>query len=539
MKRFNKAVREAKVEILGVEKARDGKTVQKIVGRTKILGEDYIFRIDASGKVSAKGAVTGGRGVLIKTAEGKIKEITGFETISTSRLTGEARAVKPGDVVSLKKVIGKGFLSKENARITYRAEIFSEPRVTPTGKIIVGKGYFYPKAKFQPAGTVAGRIKTIGKITRVDIGEKRVKMAYKKTDYGWVYGKEAYIFEPRVSGYIVRYADKAEQAVKNIVGGKGAAKTVAKTEVTTVPASQITGVISKAQQVKPPVGLAAFPSGTVASITEQAAKQKLSFGTGLISRAVTLEKEKIVSMPRLITKERQKSKQLTKPLSLLPIKQLPKEEPELIPTVSTAQFQRQTQKQGQKTKTALKVSQVGRGIDILQMPPPFTPPPTKSITPLFPEEITYEEAERTGYNTYVKVKGKWKKISDKPLTKEAAKDLGARVVDNSVARSFKIEPIKEKKTVRGKVVEILKRFQKSELARGDNYFEIVKRDLRKPIKKGMPKKVPVWVEKSRAAINTLGEKKQLSAARYLAAKRKESQFSISPIKLRKGRFFGI
>jgi len=140
----------------------------------------------------------------------------------------------------------------------------------------------------------------------------------------------------------------------------------------------------------------------------------------------------------------------------------------------------------------------------------------------FPGEKDYISRELVGYNILVKEKKKWKQVSDNPLTREGAKDMGARYVDNTVAASFKIEPIMMTRTIRGEKEKVPKVFKENELKKGDGYFNQVVNKLRDHvIKKGKPFKVSnLWIEKKGSRIDTSGEKRGLSIARYKAELRK-------------------
>jgi len=176
--------------------------------------------------------------------------------------------------------------------------------------------------------------------------------------------------------------------------------------------------------------------------------------------------------------------------------------------------------QPQISKVSLRVSE---GI---------SPIPTIT-TPIFIEEMIilpflsgrkkYQKATRVGYFPYVKEKGKFVRVSEKPMTKEAAISRGARVADVTTAATFKIEPLKQTKVVKGKKKTVLKRFKESELEKDTSYFSQVADKFRRfMIRRGnkilMQNK---WMEKrGKPRIDTPGEKYGLTVAAYMARQRK-------------------
>ncbi len=209
-----------------------------------------------------------------------------------------------------------------------------------------------------------------------------------------------------------------------------------------------------------------------------------------------------------------------------------------IPSVSlatsniskTAQIEGVALISGQK----LGIKQVQRQAQVQTF---FQPTPTiPAITPLFPGEfmvpppipipikrrLDFRREERTGYQTYVKVGGKFKKISDKPLTRSGAKDIGARYTDNTTSATFKIEPIKQTKVIEGKETTLLKRFKEDELETGTGYFTKTTGKFRQfMIKRGnkllMQDK---WIEKRGRRSDTPGEKQGLTVAQFKARETK-------------------
>jgi hypothetical protein len=135
------------------------------------------------------------------------------------------------------------------------------------------------------------------------------------------------------------------------------------------------------------------------------------------------------------------------------------------------------------------------------MPTLFVPPFVPPLVPP-PKKQQYGEGKLKAYNVYVKSRKRKIKLNKVPLSRSVALSLGSYIVDNSTARTFKLEPTPG--------------------APKDSYFRKVywpriKHKFRKPIRHGQTVfKKDYWIEKSKHAIDTVFEKRQLSAARVLA-----------------------
>lgn len=161
---------------------------------------------------------------------------------------------------------------------------------------------------------------------------------------------------------------------------------------------------------------------------------------------------------------------------------------------------------------------------------PITPTvPTPTPTPLIPPIIPfwfpgepYRKIMRTGYHTFVKSKGKYQKVTTAPMTMEGAKDVGARITDNTVSAMFKIEPIKKTKIMKGKRQMILKKFKEEELGKGDDYFKRFAHKFRSfMIRRGQKLEMQnKWIEKRGKRSDTPGEKEGLTVAAFRARERK-------------------
>jgi len=139
---------------------------------------------------------------------------------------------------------------------------------------------------------------------------------------------------------------------------------------------------------------------------------------------------------------------------------------------------------------------------ILSNPPPTTPP-----TNIFlPRQESYKPKKQGTqlFMPYVRVKKntRWVKASQKPLPYNMAFNQGLFVADNSTARTVKLEPRGRTKT---KIMDA-------------GFINDYKFRTRKT-KSKIPGKEKIFVEKTRFAIDTIGEKKGLSAAKLLKSLR--------------------
>ena len=103
-----------------------------------------------------------------------------------------------------------------------------------------------------------------------------------------------------------------------------------------------------------------------------------------------------------------------------------------------------------------------------------------------------------GYNTYVKAKGRYLKVTPKPLPKTQALGKGAHYVDNTPSRTFYIKPAKKTTPVSSEP-----RYSGGMIVRAYKF--------RKPIRKGQEKKHDIrYIEKTPYLIDTPGEIKGIT-----------------------------
>jgi ADP-ribose pyrophosphatase YjhB (NUDIX family) len=148
-------------------------------------------------------------------------------------------------------------------------------------------------------------------------------------------------------------------------------------------------------------------------------------------------------------------------------------------------------------------------------PPTRTPPPVTIPIPL----MVKKDSKGDGYNVEVReikrrngkvIEKGFIKVNTKTLTKSDALALGARAVDNSAARTFKI--VKTNKTPKQ--------------GSSDSYFNFNRGKFRGKIRKGRQvqgKGEPTYIEKSKFAIDTQGEIKQITVKGWKAQRKKNIQ----------------
>ena len=135
------------------------------------------------------------------------------------------------------------------------------------------------------------------------------------------------------------------------------------------------------------------------------------------------------------------------------------------------------------------------------------------------------EKKNQGYHAFAKQKGIKKRLNKVPLTKRQARDLSSFLVDNSTSRTGGIVRAINKKSLR----------PQTKIPKG--YFGKTSKKYR-PFRIVQGRKVPLFnefIERTKFAIDTKGEKRGLSIARVLAKRRKKIPL-LSPISNKKKPF---
>ena len=144
-------------------------------------------------------------------------------------------------------------------------------------------------------------------------------------------------------------------------------------------------------------------------------------------------------------------------------------------------------------------------------------PPTTTKTNFRINQKKIKSKESSGsipvFNVYGKSGKKFVKLNNKPLTRNDALSKGAYAIDNTTSKSFKIKPAgKDKKP--------------GTLRKGEyNYFNRAGYKLREfRVSKGRAFKInPKYIERTKYGIDTKGEKKGLSIAKYLKQQKSPSK----------------
>lgn len=233
------------------------------------------------------------------------------------------------------------------------------------------------------------------------------------------------------------------------------------------------------------------------TITQQQAKQINS----------TLPTLKVKSKQKLTPKNVQKIKQQVKQK----IKQITKQEQKLKQKQTQKQTQKQKQIQRQKlkllSKQKQKLKQVGKffspslvirsgGTRLIL--PPIKKRKKRKIKKQKPSTIPV-------FHVYGKSGKRFVKISTKPLKRNDALSKGTYAIDNTTSKQFKIVPAGKTK-------------KPGMLRKGEkNYFNRRGYKLREyKVKKGKAYKIkPKYIEKTKYGIDTRGEKKGLTIAKYV------------------------
>lgn len=146
--------------------------------------------------------------------------------------------------------------------------------------------------------------------------------------------------------------------------------------------------------------------------------------------------------------------------------------------------------------------------------PPFSPPFRKR-----PSTSSKREREVNLEDTWIpeyKSKGRWMpiKVDNKKRNYYSAKELGSYVVDNSAERSFRLR----KGQGRADII------QKTKPSNMFKYY--------KPSKTGNPRLTGAWIEESKFAIDTAGERQGITAKGLIAMERKRQAERLNPFQAR-------
>ena len=155
------------------------------------------------------------------------------------------------------------------------------------------------------------------------------------------------------------------------------------------------------------------------------------------------------------------------------------------------------------------------------------------------EKEAFKKESLTGYHASVKQGNKWKRVTPRPHTRMGAMDMGARLVDNTTSAQWRIEPIKQTKTIRGKKVKQQKVFKESSLAKGDGYFRQTQDKYRNfSIIGGRRKPLGnTWIEKRGNRNDTRGEASGLVLSQAISRGVKRSRGL--PVRRNKGQPFRL
>jgi len=115
--------------------------------------------------------------------------------------------------------------------------------------------------------------------------------------------------------------------------------------------------------------------------------------------------------------------------------------------------------------------------------------------------------DQPAYFGEVKVAGKYQQVTTKPHTKSAAKSVIARILDNTLAASGRIAPMK-KQPKKG-----------SKLVKDDEYYDRNKHKFKENFRMYKGRRVPTkntLIEKKRYRLDKIGETKKISAKQFIA-----------------------
>ena len=171
-----------------------------------------------------------------------------------------------------------------------------------------------------------------------------------------------------------------------------------------------------------------------------------------------------------------------------------------------------------KTTTRLKPPTTTTPI----IPRPKTPTGIFGIIPL-EDGDEFRKSDKIGFNVEARIdstkkrKSRWKKLNKKPQSRLGARDIGSRYVDKNLSAKFKISPIKQTKTVKGKKKQVLKKFNKP-FPKSDGYFQSNQYKFRETrIKNKKAIATPMtFIEKKSYRLDSKNETKNIKKAKRKA-----------------------
>ncbi len=261
-----------------------------------------------------------------------------------------------------------------------------------------------------------------------------------------------------------------------------------------------------------------------------------------VQRNLAKNKERIEQSKKTLGqkfKESQKPKVKVAQTSQERIKEEQKERQKLI--LRQRQIQKEIQQQGFKLilreravsknklrellrsslKTTLKIKKPLLKVKIKLKPViPFIPLPKLKVKKKKLLAEPFKPSGR-GYNVFVKSKGKFLRANINPITKQKALDIGAFVTDRTLSQQYKI--VKTNKNAKNPKIKVPR-----------SYFGVTRNKWRGKIVKGKEQPIKDKIfERRKAAIDTLGEKRKLRAARLIADLKKKAQKRIKPFKFKR------
>ena len=235
------------------------------------------------------------------------------------------------------------------------------------------------------------------------------------------------------------------------------------------------------------------PSRTAPRITT-------TFGERLNTKTLTIQISSLQSKLKESESTRLELKQVTSPSQFTQNRLKNVQDTILKLRLSLKQFQRLRNFTEQVPARIVKITR-GGGKVILLPSASEVKVKKKLVSPIVP-------ISRTGYNVFVRSRGKFKRVNINPLRKSRALDLGSFVTDQSLAATFKIS----KTNVKAKPPKI--KFPKG-------YFLRTNKKFRAKLVKGKPIK-NLAVEKKKFRLDTLREVNKIQAARLISQLRKNA-----------------
>ncbi len=332
-------------------------------------------------------------------------------------------------------------------------------------------------AALKPAKPVRGAFLVPGSLAALSVGLPRLKPV-----------EERAVLKPR--GVFAEFAEASTIFAKP---GKTAIERQLRASVVDAPSLEafrggLTPALASALGISPK----AAEKQRIAELERRAEREREIVGFSSLDAldAVINESVKVEQKQRPAFFEAQKFRQ--PPVEKAVLKEKVSLEDVILPRIKEAAKTREVLRQRLVTIPKLRDLFKPKIEEVIKIKPPTRLRPPLILLPGIKRRKKKKRVEERGFDTFVKIRGRFQKVNPKPLHKGTALALGRNIVDRASPATFKI--------VKGKSPPTGKKLRAPQL-----------RKFRKPIKKGVSQAgSPLFIEKNKFRIDTPGEKAQIT-----------------------------